>query len=65
MNHWANDELEVLLRTRDNRVARRRFQRLMAKYWPLTPAPDPVRHPRLCVFVQEYEKALTRATIAP
>ena len=62
MNHWVNDELEALLRTRVNRVARRRFQRLMAKYWPLTPAPDPRRHERLTVFVQEYEARIRAIT---
>jgi len=63
MNHGVNDELEALLRTRENRVVRRRFQRLMTKHWPLTPPPDPFRHERLTVFVQEYE-ARIRATTA-
>lgn len=64
--HFVNDQLEKLLgpHTQNNRTSRRRFKRIMAKHWPLTPEPDPARHPRLCVFVQEYEKAMTRATVA-
>jgi hypothetical protein len=66
MSYDVNNELERLLgpRTPSNRTARRLFKRLMTRHWPLTPAPDPVLHPRLCIFVQQYE-ARIRATVAP
>lgn len=58
--HFVNDQLERLFDV-DNRIARRRFKRLISKHWPLTPAPDPRRHPRLAVFVERYEAAITSA----
>jgi len=58
--HFVNDQLERLLgpSTSSNRVARRRFKRIMTKHWPLTPEPDPARHPRLCLFVERYQAAM-------
>lgn len=59
-NHAHCNELERMLNGGFTRQARRRFERIFREHYQ-TLEPDPLRHPRLALMLQDYKTRVAAA----